>query len=285
MRGYILKIASFHRNNVLLQPMKISIYLFLAVMIASSCKSEFEMIRSSNDPARMYKQALKYYEAEDWVKAQTLLELSIPNYRGKEEAEDLYFKYANTYYQVGEYILGAHYFKSFANTFYNSDKKQEAEFLSAYSNYKLSPNSKLDQTYTAKAIEEFQRFVNTYPRSERVADCNNLIDEMRAKLEKKAFGQGKLYYEIGQYQSAVKSFGNLLSQFPETDRSEEVRFLMLKSSYELAQKSIYEKKRKRYSETLKLYKKFNKKHKASDHAKEALEIFQNTENELKKLKV
>lgn len=254
-------------------------------MFLSSCKSEFEIIRTSNDPAKIYKRALKYYDEEQYDKAQTLLELSIPNYRGKEEAEDLYFKYANTYYKLGEYILAAHYFKSFSNTFYNSDNKQEAEFMSAYSNYELSPNSKLDQTYTAKAIEEFQRFVNAYPKSDKVEECNDLIDEMRAKLELKAFDQGKLYYEIGQYQSATKSFSNLLTEYPDTKRSEEVRFLMLKSSFELAQKSIYEKKRERYEETISQFNKFKKKHATSKYADEAFEIFQNTENELKKLKV
>ena len=264
--------------------MKSSLYILLIAVLFTSCKSEFEVIRTSNDPERIYKRALKYYDTEDYDKAQALLELSIPNYRGKEEAEDLYYKYANTYYELGEYILAAHYFSSFAKTFYNSDQKEDAEFMSAYSNYRLSPNSRLDQTYTIKAIEEFQTFVNTHPKSPRVADCNNLIDEMRAKLEQKAFDQGRLYYNIGQYQSAVKSFSKLLSEFPETTRSEEVRFLMLKSSYELAQKSIYEKKEERYEETISQYNKFNKKHAASKYAAQAKDIKKNTENELKKLR-
>jgi len=242
------------------------------------------MVRTSNDPDRIYNQALKYFTNKDWDKARSLLELSIPNFRGKEEAEELYFKYAQTYYNLGEYILAAHYFNSFSKTFYNSDKKQEAEFMSAFSNYELSPNSKLDQTYTKKAIEEFQRYVNTYPRSERVGECNDLIDEMRSKLELKAFDQGKLYYNIGQYQSGVKSFSNLLTEFPDTKRSEEVRFLMLKSSFELARKSVYEKKRERYEETIKQYNKFIKKHPESKYANEASQIIKNTENELKKLK-
>lgn len=264
--------------------MKISIYLFLTLLILSSCKSEFEMVRTSNDPEKIYKKGLKYYEDEEWDKSQALLELSIPNYRGKEEAEELYFKYANTYYKLGEYILAAHYFDSYSKTFYNSAKKQEAQFMSAYSNYQLSPNSKLDQTYTHKAIEEFQRYVNTYPRNERVSECNDLIDEMRAKLEQKAYDQGKLYYNIGQYQSAVKSFNNMLTDFPETKKAEKVRFLMLKSSFELAQKSIYEKKRERYEETINQYNRFIKKHESSKYTSEAQEILQNTENELKNLK-
>jgi len=261
------------------------INIFGILLLMSSCKSEFELVRTSNNPDRIYQTGLKYYEQGEWDKAKSLLELSIPQYRGKEEAEELYYKYANCYYKLGEYILAAHYYNSFSNTFYNSDKKQEAQFMSAYSNYELSPNSRLDQTYTKKAIEEFQKFVNSYPRSERVAECNDLIDEMREKLEQKAFDQGKLYFNLGQYQSSVKSFANLLTEYPGTERSEEVRYIMLKSSYQLAIKSIYEKKRERFEETIKLHDKFKKKHPKSKYASEANDILQNTENELQKLKV
>lgn len=254
------------------------------LLTISSCKSEFELVRTSNDSEKIYNKALQYFEAKDYAKAQSLLELSIPNYRGKEEAENLYYKYAQTYYELGEYILAAHYFNRFTTTFYNSDKKEDAEFMAAYSNYKLSPNSKLDQTYTQKAIEGFQKFVNTYPRSPRVEECNTLIDDMGAKLELKAFQEGKLYYDLKRYQSAVQSFKNMLLQYPESERAEEVRFLMLKSSYELASNSVYEKKLERYQETISQYNKFKKKHPRSDYNDEAYVILKNTETEIKKLK-
>lgn len=264
--------------------MRFSYYVLILVFALCSCKSEFELVRTSNDPAKIYQTALKYYDQGEYEKAQSLLELSIPNYRGKEEAEDLFYKYANTHYFLGEYILASHYFKSFSNTFYNSDKKEEAEYLSAYSNYKLSPNSNLDQSYTLKAIDGFQKFINTYPRSTRVDECNKLIDEMRVKLEQKAFDQGKLYYNISQYQSAVKAFSNMLADFPESSRAEEVRYLMLKASYQLAKKSIYEKKQERFEETIKLYERFTKKHPRSKYTDEVKRINKTTLRELKNLK-
>ena len=62
----------------------------------------------------------------------------------------------------------------------------------------MSPNHKLDQTYTLEAIKSFQDFTNTFPRSDRVTQCNELIDELRDKLEKKAYYHSKviLYYGI-----------------------------------------------------------------------------------------
>lgn len=260
-----------------------AILILMTVALLFSCKSEFERIRTSNDPVKIYRQALKYYDKGDYSKAQSMLELSIPNYRGKEEAEDLFYKYAWTHYYLGEYILAAHYFKSFANTFFNSDKKEEATYMAAYSNYEMSPNPNLDQTYTHKAIEEFQIFANTYTDSERVAEANRLIDEMRKKLEIKAIQQAELYYKLGQYQAAVQSYSQVLADFPDSDDAERVRYMMIKSSYELATKSVYNKKAERFRETIKLYDRFSKRFENSKYTAELNKFYTNSKEEIEKL--
>jgi outer membrane protein assembly factor BamD len=264
--------------------MKKSVLIIFISVVLFACKSEFESVRTSNNPELIYQKALEFYEEEEWLKAQTLLELSIPNYRGKSEAEELFLKFAYTHYYNNEFILAAHYFRNFSTTFYNSDKREEAEYMSAYSNYRLSPNPKLDQTYTEKAIEGLQTFINTHPRSERVEECNALIDEMRRKLEIKAFQEGQLYYNIGQYESAVRSFTNMLNQYPDAEEAERVRYLMIKATYQFAKKSIYDKKEERYENTVALYNKFVKKHPTSEYSKEVADIYNNTVEELQKLK-
>ena len=156
--------------------------------------------------------------------------------------------------------------------------------MAAYSNYKMSPNFKLDQSYTVKAIEGMEQFINLYPGTERAEVANRLIDEMRRKLEQKSYEQGTLYYKIGQYQAAVISFQNTIKDFPESAKIEEIRFLILKSSYILASNSIYEKQEERFNETLDHYNVFIKKHPASKMLKEAKNIEKQTLAELKKLK-
>ena len=262
--------------------MKKSLWIIPFFFLLIACKSEYEAIRTSNDPERIYTKALEYYDNEEYYKAQSLIEIALPYYRGKEVAEEMYYKYAYTFYKNGEYIIASHQFKNFANTFYNSPKKEEMDFMSAYSLYLLSPSYKLDQTYTMKAIDAFQLYANTYPNSERIPEINRLIDEMRAKQEEKAFHQGELYYNIGQYQAAVQSFDNMLKDYPGSPRTEEARFLKLKSSYILAENSVYDKKEQRYDETIEYFEEFQKKHSDSKWIKEALDIYQNTLKELRK---
>lgn len=257
--------------------------LLLSALSLFSCKTEFETIRTSNDNELIFKKANEYYEKEDYVKAQGLFELAIPAYRGKQEAEDLFYKYAYTYYHTREYILASHYFKNFANTFYNSPKKEEADFMSAYSNYQMSPNFKLDQSYSEKAVDGFQLFINTYPNSPRVAECNKLIDEIRFKMERKAFEQGMLYYDLKQYNSAIRSLENMLKDFPETNRHEQSRYVIAKSSYFLAVNSVYAKKEERYLESEEISQRFLDRYARSEYKSQVKNYLLNAQKELKKL--
>lgn len=251
----------------------------------TSCKTEFEKIRSSNEPVKILKTANKYYEKEEYLRAQTLYELVIPFYRGKEEAEDIFYNYSYAHYNMSQFILASHYFKNFSNTFYNSDRKEECAFMAAYSQYRLSPSFRLDQSYSAKAIEAFQSFINTYPTSSRVQECNDLIDEMRKKLELKAFYSANLYYDMKEYISAATAFENMLSEFPETKRYEEILYLITKSSFQLSEKSVYDKQEKRYLETIKNQEKFKKKFPKSKYNKELKDITKACHEALKKFKV
>jgi len=262
---------------------KIFFSIFL-LSILVSCKTKFEQIRTSNDPEAIYESATKYYKEGDYLKAQSLYELVIPYYRGKAEAEDVFYKYAYTHYHTNQFILASHYFSSFGKTFYNSPKKEEVEFMAAYSNILLSPNHKLDQTYSQKAVEELQGFINKYPQSDRVEECNKLIDELRLKMEDKAFEQGRLYYDLNNYISAITSFDNMLRDYPESKKTEEVRYLSLKASFKWAENSVYTKKQERYNETIKRAKQFMNKYKRSKYSDEVSKISEKSQKIIKTIK-
>lgn len=258
----------------------ISVALLLLVM---GCKSDFERIRTSGDPEVILEKANAYYEEEEYLKAQTLYELVISSFRGKEEAELISYNYAYSYYHLEQYILAAYYFKNFATTYGASRYQEEAEFMNAYSNYQLSPTFRLDQSYTLKAIEAFQEFANQHPNSERVTQCNNLIDEMRAKLEVKEYEAAKLYADLQQYQAAIRSFDNLLIEFPDTKRAEEIRYRATEAAYDLARNSFVERQAERYEEVVKRAELFIARYKSSDFAVDVQKMLLDSQTRLKQL--
>lgn len=260
----------------LLLPLVLTVFL-------TGCKSEFERVRLSGNVDMIYQKGVDYYEKGEYQKAQTLFEIIINNFRGKKEAEDLYFKYANTHFFLKNYLLSAYYFNNFTTTYPLSNLKEEAEYMVAFSYYRLSPIFRLDQAYTRKSIDGFQDFVNNHPRSERVEECNRLMDILRAKLERKAYEEAKLYYDLREYQASLQSFENLLRDFPETRDAERIRFLMVEAAHAWAANSIREKRQERYEKALEFIQVFRNKYPGSSYKEDLRKIETLTQTALKNL--
>ncbi len=245
---------------------KVLFFTLLSGVLLLSCKSTFEKVRTSNDAPLMYKHANKLYADKEYFKASTLYDLIFTAFRGQKEAEDIFFNNAYCNYYLKNYETSNYMFTSYGNTFFNSERKEEADFMAAYSIYQTSPDYKLDQTSTYKAIDLLQSFANVYPESKRLSECNKLIDQLRQKLETKTLEQGKLYYNLQHYQGAITTLENLLIEFPDTKNDKEIRSLMVRSAYEWAINSIFEKQKERFLKTVELCDTYVKKYPSGKHA-------------------
>lgn len=268
--------------------LKKTLYIVFSVsilLILSSCSRDFDKLLKSDDYGVKLAKAYEYFEAEDYYKSQTLFEQARPFYRGTKELEKIYFHYAYTQYYQEKYILSAYYFRDFYKNYPNSEYAEESQYMAAYSNYEMSPNAKLEQSATVQAIDGFQLFVNTYPSSDRVERCNILIDELRAKLEKKAIATADLYYKLREYQAATQCYQNVLQDYPDTRAAAQVRMNILRASYELAVNSVDSKKEERLEEAIDAYKIFKDKHGDNEALMgEAEKIYKTTTERLIKFK-
>lgn len=236
---------------------KVVFYILILSFSATlfSCSS-YQKIQKSNDFQFKYDKAIEYYDREDYYKALNLFDQVMPFFRGTDKAEDMAFKYAYAYYYQKDFILASYYFDRFSKTYPRSEKTEECSYMSAYCKYLQSPVYTLDQTSTYEALRELQMFINMYPNSERIGRCNDLIDELRRKLEKKAFEISKLYLKMDKYKAAVSAFENLLNDYPDTEFKEAALFYTLKSYYFYASKSVKSKRAERYLEAVDVYNDF-----------------------------
>lgn len=259
------------------------VILLAAILLLTNCRSEFEKVRISGDPALMLEKANEYFEIEEYSRANTLYEMLIPAYRGKSEAESIAYKFAQGHYFSNSHILSAHYFKNFADTYSASPRKEEALYLSALSHYKLSPRYNLDQSDSQKAIDAFQRFINTYPESDKIEECNQYIDNLRLKMELKAFDSGKMYYNTRSYSSAIQSLENMLKDFPDTEHSEEARYIIVQASKDWADQSVFTRKEERYKKTVERCEAYLKRHSETERADQIISLKSKCEQELKSI--
>lgn len=247
-------------------------FILLVTIVFTGCKSKFEKLRLSTDVAKKYQEAIRLYNKKDYSKALILFEDLTQRYRGRTEAEDLSYYYAYTNYKLNDFLSARYHFKNFAETYPSSAKAEECRFLVAYCFYLDSPNYSLDQDNTYKAIEALQFFINLYPKSDRVAEASKLILDLRDKLELKSFANARLFFEIGDYQSAVIAFRNSTKDFPDTKYAEEMDFLTIKAQYLYAKNSLETRQEDRYNETIQEYDRFIERYPKSTYLKEANQL-------------
>lgn len=260
----------------------IALYMGISLFFVS-CRSEYQKALRGTDINKKYELAKFYYNKKDYFRALELLEELVNVYRGTEDAENIYYYYSYCHYGLKDLIAARYHFKTFAETYPKSKYAEECRFMSAYCYYLESPEYSLDQGNTYKAIEALQLFINIYPQSERVKECNELIDKLRYKLEVKSYMNAKLYYNIGDYKAAIYSFKNSINDFPDTPYKEEMDFLTIKSGYLYAKNSIQDKKSERFLETIDYYQKFVDSYKESKFIKEAQDIYNSCRRELELL--
>jgi len=256
--------------------------LLLSVLFMSGCDT-YQKILKSSDYALKYEKVKEYYNAGEYDKALPLFEELMGIYRGVKEAEKLYYFYAYCHYGLEDYFSASHYFKTFISAYPRSIYTEDAQFMVGYSFYKMSPQTSLEQGNTQKAIEALQLFANTYPNSSKVEKCNNLIDELREKLEDKAYNTAELYFRIKSYKAAATAYRNILSDFPDTKRKEEIMFKVVKSYYLLALNSIEDKKRERFQFAIDAYSEFADQYPDSKYHREAERIFSQSTDHLTKI--
>ena len=261
----------------------------LSAVVIISCKSKFEKLRASNDTAKKYQEAIRLYNKKDYSKALLLFDDLMQRYRGRAEAEDLTYYNAYTNYYLKDYTTARYQFKVFADTYPNSPRAEECRYMYGYCYYLDSPNYSLDQENTIKAIDALQLFINFYPQSQRAAEASKLIDNLRNKLETKAYANAKLYYDTGDYdpqnyRSAVIAFKNVMRDYPDTKYAEEMTFLMIKSQYLYASNSIESKQEERLSECIDMYNEFVEDYPKSKYLKDATEVKGDAEQKIKRLK-
>jgi outer membrane protein assembly factor BamD len=251
--------------------------------ILEGCKSKYQKVLKGTDINKKYELAKYYYNKKDYFRALELLEELVNVYRGTEDAETIYYYYAYCHYGLKDLLTARYHFKNFAETYPRSKYAEECRYMAAYCYYLDSPEYSLDQENTYKAIESLQLFINLYPKSARVQECNELIDKLRAKLEMKAYQNAKLYYKIGEYKSAIYAFRNAINDFPDTHYKEEMDFLTIKSSYLYSKNSIESKKAERFLETIDYYQNFVDLYPNSQYLKEAQGIFDESLKEMELL--
>jgi outer membrane protein assembly factor BamD len=232
--------------------MKLKFICFSFLLVIFTACGEYNKLLKSTDVMVKYEGAKKYFDNGKYSRAAALLEEVVPLLRGSSYAEEALYLQARTQYALKDYVSASEYFKSYYGLFPRGEYAELARFYAAYGLYLDSPDPRLDQSDTFKAMQQFQDFLEYYPQSEKKEDAQNALFELQEKLAYKELLAAKLYYNLGDYVlysfpggnylSCVITAQNAMRSYPFSKFREDFMYYIFKSKYEMAVQSVEDKK-------------------------------------------
>lgn len=126
-----------------------------------------------------------------------------------------------------------------------------ASYYAGQSLYMCTPEARLDQTETVKAIAAFQDYLDLYPDAQMKEQAQSRLFALQDKLVEKELYSAQLYYNLGtyfgncteggnNYEACIVTSENALKDYPYSSKREDFALLIMKSKYELAKQSVEE---------------------------------------------
>lgn len=225
--------------------------------MAVSC-DEYNKLLKSNDYDKRFEYAKTYFEQGKYSRCYNMLKDIVTLFKGTDKAEESLYLLARSAYMQGDYQSSGVYFVTYYKNYPRGQYAELARYYAGIGYSKASPEPKLDQADTYKAIEELKGFLDYYPKSDKVEEVKSIIFTLQEKLAEKELLSAKLYYNLGNYRgnnyvSAVITAQNGIRDYPNTKYKEDFEMIILRSKYQEALQSVTEKKEERFRGTIDEY--------------------------------
>lgn len=116
------------------------------------------------------------------------------------------------------------------------ERADEAHYYLGMSYFSQADAPDRDQTFTRKALEEFDLLLSQMPDSQFAPDALERRNLARRKLAEKELYVGTFYFFRGNYTAAVGRFNNLLAQYGGAGIDDQALYLLGESLWQLEQK-------------------------------------------------
>lgn len=216
------------------------------ISILASCKSQYDLILSGNDIDAKYDMAFKLFESGKYAKAAELFESASLAVKGTEQDDTVQFYLGLSNYKYKDYTTAESNLKTFVETFPLSPFTDQARYLYLDCLFRGTYRYELDQTPTYKALTEMNVFKIEHPDSQYIKQVDEMIDDLNARLELKAYKSAYLYFHTEDYLAAHYALKNVLKENADNRYRDEILYYTALSSYKYAANSISDKQRERY---------------------------------------
>lgn len=256
--------------------------LLFSVLLTTSCKTQYDILLEGNDVEAKYKAAFELFEAGKYLKAAEMFESLSLATKGTAQDDTVQFYWGYSNYKYGDYITAESNLSQFIQVFPISAFTELAKYLRIECLFKGCYRYELDQVPTYKAISTINEFLIENPASEHADKCNEMLDNLKERLDMKAYKSAHLYYHMEDYLAAHYALKNVLKENAENRYREDILYYTAMSAYKYAYLSVASKQRERYLTFVDDYLNIIGEYPESKYKKELDSLYEKVQKILKK---
>lgn len=228
-----------------------------AVLLLSGCASEFNRVLKTDNYDYKYEYAKECFARGKYNRCVLVLQDIVTVMKGSEYGQECLYMLAMSCYCGKDYETAAQYFKKYYQSYPKGIYAEMASFYVGQSLYMSTPEPRLDQTPTMSAISAFQDYLDMFPEAQLKDVAHDRLYELQDKLVEKELHSARLYYDLGSYfgnctnggsnyEACIITAQNAIKDFPFSAKREQFAVLVMKSKFELAERSVEERRLDRF---------------------------------------
>ncbi len=190
--------------------------MWLSVQVSVGADEKSDSVSSVVNPTNAWTRAKNLFERERYYRAQQLLKDISLNYSGSTFIDSVQFLLCRSTFELRDYLVAADEFRRLTTQYSFSKLVGDAAFWESRCYFELSPKSPLDQQYTTRALDGFQRFLEDFPGHVLRDSAYAYIGMCREKLAEKDYQAAVLYFRLQEYASAILYSEIVLSDYYDT---------------------------------------------------------------------
>ena len=152
-----------------------------------------------------------------YIKAQDHFNTVVIGASHTELGDDALFYLGESFFFSKEYLMAIAEYDRLIRKMPFSPFIEKARYRICEAYLTLSPKYFNDQTYSEKALEKLQEFIDDYPNSDERQKAELDIKQLRNKLSEKSYRSGVLYMKMDEYKAALLAFKQVIELYYDTD--------------------------------------------------------------------
>jgi len=188
--------------------------LFLSFCIMAVLACSTATVKLFDTPEDQFEYARMLYDKGKYTLAAEAFQTVIFRFHGTSLADSVAFYSGMCYYNLKDYIVAIPEFQRLLVNYPSSPLADQAHYLIAKCYFLDAPHDiGLEQDGVDKAITEIENFFEDFPNSGYRQNASDLLDSCYARLAKKDYRNGEVYYKIGDYRAARIYFENVVIKY------------------------------------------------------------------------